>query len=709
MCQLVFVKDITGQLPWFGLYWVNQTFSLMDSFLGWLTNVSPKGNKARLTFKTESGSAVLWDDYWPYFYLQVKPGEAERVVDVMTNHPHVVSAKVERKFASILSQAKEDVVRVNVENTKWFRPTIQDTLKVPDVIEACETDVPHYSKYVMEKGLSFFTPYQVSKNGDFLHKFSVSDGNLPTFSFAAVYPQASGYLALALPGQKPVSVHAYGLRKALQSRGIDVLFSWQGDTLFPPLKLAGTYTTPLGCFFDSVIHIDIRKDYTRDIYADDPEYNHLPPPEYLLELGRERWLRVVELSWMTGVRPDVVSRIAPGRLNTFLHSEAAKKNDILIPDLKALSEQPKTLRQLLQLDKGGTIFYPEPGVYHNVAKLDFSSMYPSIIVNYNLSPETLNCSCCPDGDAVPGAPWHLCRKRVGVIPQGIRKVLERRLELKHAMKAEKDPIRKRELDLRQRALKNILVTCFGYLGFNNFVFSNVECKEAVMLYGRHILEQTKLIAEDHGLEVLYGIVDSVFVQKKDGIDAAIIKAFAAEVQEKTGIELALDAQFKAIVFPAGAQGGRVANRYYGITPDGEIEARGICVRRSDSPAIVKKFQEKAIHLLLDEGDFFQNYAKCFELLENEYRAISAGAYDLSDFVVVRQMRKSPEAYKVTTAHVEAFRKAPNPHGYIEFVYTIEGPTPRSQAKRELVDARQYLYLMRKSLSELRNGLYYRIR
>ncbi len=156
--------------------------------------------------------------------------------------------------------------------------------------------------------------------------------------------------------------------------------------------------------------------------------------------------------------------------------------------------------------------------------------------------------------------------------------------------------------------------------------------------------------------------------------------------------------------PSGAQGGRVANRYYGITLEGEIEARGICIRRSDSPPIVKKFQEKAIRLLLDEGDFFENYAKCFELLEKEYRAIRTGAYELADFVVVRQVRKSPDAYKVAAAHVEAFRKAPNPHGYIEFVYTVEGPTPRSQARRELVDARQYLYLMKKSLSELRNGL-----
>jgi DNA polymerase, archaea type len=40
-------------------------------------------------------------------------------------------------------------------------------------------------------------------------------------------------------------------------------------------------------------------------------------------------------------------------------------------------------------DKGGMIFQPEPGVYEMVHQIDFTSLYPSIIVKYNLSPETI--------------------------------------------------------------------------------------------------------------------------------------------------------------------------------------------------------------------------------------------------------------------------------------------------------------------------------
>ena len=35
------------------------------------------------------------------------------------------------------------------------------------------------------------------------------------------------------------------------------------------------------------------------------------------------------------------------------------------------------------------MFQPEPGVYEKVHQIDFTSLYPSIIVKYNLSPETI--------------------------------------------------------------------------------------------------------------------------------------------------------------------------------------------------------------------------------------------------------------------------------------------------------------------------------
>jgi DNA polymerase elongation subunit (family B) len=59
---------------------------------------------------------------------------------------------------------------------------------------------------------------------------------------------------------------------------------------------------------------------------------------------------------------------------------------------------------------------------------------------------------------MPLAGWKFCKKNEGILPAGLRAVLHRRLMLKRMMKAEMGPEKRRELDLRQRALKNILVT-----------------------------------------------------------------------------------------------------------------------------------------------------------------------------------------------------------------------------------------------------------
>src|SRR5438132_12208255 len=57
-------------------------------------------------------------------------------------------------------------------------------------------------------------------------------------------------------------------------------------------------------------------------------------------------------------------------------------------------EDFKDAENLLRGDRGGFTFEPEVGVHEGLYELDFSSLYPSIMVKYNISAETLDCSCC---------------------------------------------------------------------------------------------------------------------------------------------------------------------------------------------------------------------------------------------------------------------------------------------------------------------------
>jgi DNA polymerase-2 len=112
-------------------------------------------------------------------------------------------------------------------------------------------------------------------------------------------------------------------------------------------------------------------------------------------------------------------------------------------------------------DKGGLVFQPPIGLRENVAEIDFASMYPNIMVQHNISPETILCSCCP-GPVVPETGYNICHRRKGLIPETLSPILDLRTELKARIKAGHPS--KDTYQSFQKTLKWILVTCFGYTG-----------------------------------------------------------------------------------------------------------------------------------------------------------------------------------------------------------------------------------------------------
>ena len=88
------------------------------------------------------------------------------------------------------------------------------------------------------------------------------------------------------------------------------------------------------------------------------------------------------------------ARSSPGTLITSMQLARAVADGILIPWRKAEPEHFKTAAELLTIDKGGLSFMPPIGLHTQVAEVDFASMYPTIMAIHNISPETVNCSCC---------------------------------------------------------------------------------------------------------------------------------------------------------------------------------------------------------------------------------------------------------------------------------------------------------------------------
>jgi DNA polymerase-2 len=293
------------------------------------------------------------------------------------------------------------------------------------------------------------------------------------------------------------------------------------------------------------------------------------------------------------------ARASIGRCMSSLQFYHATKKGILIPWKPTLAERFKTYEELLVADRGGFTFEPEIGVHEKVAEFDFASLYANIMMKRNLSAETVGCDCCRDSNnRVPELGYNICEKRLGIVPISLKILIKKRAEYKKLRNAETDPIQKRIYDERQNALKWILVTSFGYLGFNNAKFGRIDAHIAVCAFDRHVFLQASKIAERLGFRVLHGIVDSLWVQKRNVTTNDYLE-LKSTIEHETRFEISFEGVYKWIAFVHSKESAKVpvANRYFGAFEDGSLKIRGIEARKHDTPMLFEKFQLEVLKIM----------------------------------------------------------------------------------------------------------------
>ena len=301
---------------------------------------------------------------------------------------------------------------------------------------------------------------------------------------------------------------------------------------------------------------------------------------------REGGLKGIMLaSRLTGLSPNLAARFTPGTLISSYEVYEALRRGIAIPFRKSDAERQKSFRQLKKVDRGGMIFQPEPGFYENVFQLDFTSMYPSIIVKYNLSPETV----FSDSNQRSNQCDLFYPSKPGFLSSAIKPLLELRIRTKKLKKMNPD------YEGMDSMLKWLLVTCFGYTGYRNAKFGRIEVHEAINRHAREILLKTKEIAENMGFEVIHGIVDCLWLRNAEAKPDKIYD-LKREVERETGLLTELDF-YNWIVFLPMADGFGAYNRYYGRLKDGKMKLRGIAARRRDIPSYIRRMQLDVLKIL----------------------------------------------------------------------------------------------------------------
>jgi len=335
----------------------------------------------------------------------------------------------------------------------------------------------------------------------------------------------------------------------------------------------------------------------------------------------------------------MIGRYSIGRVLTSIEALEALSRKYMIPHRpRGYAEPPRRADQLPRFDRGGYIMKPEPGVYFGVFQVDFSSLYPSIISRYNISPETVNDPMCSSYLDAPEVGHRICIDRRGLVADVMSRLVSRRQAIKDAM-GRGEGLSPEILDDRQSALKWILVASFGYLGYRNARFGRIDSYECVTAYARETAWKAIEAVHAVGYRVIHYIVDSVFIEAGT-TDPQEAERVAREVGNATGFRAKVEAIYRWLVIPPTVEGHGASNRYFGKLLDGSIKVKGVDPVRADTPPVIKRIWMEALEILSGADTPGELRSKALEALEKLGAAveeIALGSIAKEDLVITRSI------------------------------------------------------------------------
>uniref|UniRef100_A0A8C7K612 DNA polymerase n=1 Tax=Oncorhynchus kisutch TaxID=8019 RepID=A0A8C7K612_ONCKI len=315
----------------------------------------------------------------------------------------------------------------------------------------------------------------------------------------------------------------------------------------------------------------------KNLYSDSPHLLYLleltwTDAKLILQIMCE--LNVLPLALqITNIAGNVLSRTLMGgrsERNEYLLLHAFHDKNYIVPDKPSFKKAQQELgeeegdsgkgksRRKKAAYAGGLVLDPKVGFYDKfVLLLDFNSLYPSIIQEFNICFTTVQREAHRtrkktehDPDEIPEVPD--ADLEMGILPKEIRKLVERRKQVKQLMKAQDiNPDLYLQYDIRQKALKLTANSMYGCLGFSFSRFYAKPLAALVTHKGREILMHTKDMVQKMNLEVIYGDTDSIMINTNSSSLEEVYKLgnkVKAEVNKLYKLlEIDIDGVFKSLL------------------------------------------------------------------------------------------------------------------------------------------------------------------
>ena len=308
---------------------------------------------------------------------------------------------------------------------------------------------------------------------------------------------------------------------------------------------------------------------------------------------------------------------------------------------------------------GGLVLEPKKGLYDKIILLlDFNSLYPSIIQEYNICFTTVQRALHDfSDDNLPNLPDKSIP--IGILPKLLANLVARRRQVKSLMKENGiTESQLHELEIRQKALKLTANSMYGCLGF---VYSRFYAKELAMLItakGREILQNTVEIAQQQcHLDVIYGDTDSVMINtgcatigeaKKLGYE---LKRAVNERYKL--VEIEIDGIFNRLLLLKKKKYAALV--YDERTQQNTLEMKGLDLVRRDWCNLSVDCCSWVLNQIMRRDIGKEEVVeKIHEYLEQVSNSVRAGQVGLDKFVINKNLTKNPQEYtdKHTQPHVQ---------------------------------------------------------
>jgi DNA polymerase elongation subunit (family B) len=371
------------------------------------------------------------------------------------------------------------------------------------------------------------------------------------------------------------------------------------------------------------------------------------------------------------------------------------------------------------LYEGGIVLPPKIGMYLDqpIAVLDYNSLYPSNMIAYNLSPDTLvyvknysdsgrllnpdvvktfpNIQIDEVAYDIPGGK-QLCGfaqpnanpLSVGILPLTLEVMLKKRKETRKKMEEAADDAQKAVLNGLQLAYKVVANSIYGQTGASTSPIRKVEVASCTTAVGRQkIYDAKRIVEEEFGAEVVYGDTDSIFVY------------FPTKSLTET---IALGQQAAARITASGRKAHKIEyektffpfilfcrKRYIGMKYELDPTkckrvAMGVAIKRRDNAPVVKDILGGALDILLEDRDIRKAQRFVMEFLVR----VMKNELPLDKFVITKQLRddyKKPDtiAHAVLADRMKTRDEgsAPQVGDRLAFVYVAERHDKKKQGDR----------------------------